>query len=145
MILYQLRCSLGHEFEAWFKDSAAYDEQAAAGHVSCPTCGDASVCKAPMAPGVISSKSATQTSRESEHRAQEVAQQILQAVNKLREHVEENCDYVGDQFADEARRIHAGKAEERGIYGEASDEETEELQEEGIDVFRLPGAPRRDN
>lgn len=145
MIRYQLRCSHGHEFEAWFKDSAAYDVQAEAGHVACPSCGDNAVCKAPMAPGVISSKSTTRSAKETEARAQQVAQQILQAVDKLRNHVEENCDYVGDQFADEARRIHYGKSEDRGIYGEASDEETEELIDEGIDVFQLPGSKRRDN
>ncbi len=145
MILYQLRCIDGHEFEAWFKDSTAYDLQAAAGQIVCPHCGLTEACKAPMAPGVVTSKSATVKREQSEVRAQEVAQQILQAVNKLREHVEDNCDYVGDQFPEEARRIHSEKSEERGIYGDASDEEVEELEEEGIDIMRLPGVGRRDN
>ena len=73
-----------------------------------------------------------------------VAEKILDAVDGLRTEVEENCDYVGDEFAEEARRIEYGEAEERGIYGEATDDEAEELDEEGIKFFRLP-FPRRRN
>jgi hypothetical protein len=73
-----------------------------------------------------------------------VAEKILEAVDCLREEVEENCDYVGDGFAEEARRIHYGETEEHDIYGEATDQETSELDEEGVDFFRLP-FPRRRN
>lgn len=142
MILYRLRCRASHDFEAWFLDSATFDRQAAAGDVSCPYCGTTKVGKAPMAPRLATAtvdRDAT-PKRESpaETRAGEVAARILDAVEGIRERVEETCDYVGDEFAQEARRIHKGEAEERGIYGEATTAEAEELDDEGIKVYRLP-------
>ncbi len=147
MILYQLRCGNGHEFEAWFRDSITYDSQAKGGDVACPFCSDTRVGKAVMAPNIAPGRSNT---REGQHqiaetRAQEVAEKILNAVNSIREHVEETCEDVGDQFAEEAKRIHYGEAEERSIYGEATDEEAEDLDEEGIEFYRLPMSPRRDS
>ena len=79
-----------------------------------------------------------------EKRAREVAEQILVAVSEIRDHLEANCDDVGDNFAEEARRIHHGEAEGRGIYGRATDEEAEDLDEEGIEFYRLPSI-RRDS
>lgn len=90
-----------------------------------------------MAPAV--SKSARRSDGAAEVRATEVAEQILQAVTKIRNKVEADCDYVGDQFAEEARRIHYGEADERGIYGEATIEEAMELDDEGIEIMALPG------
>ena len=153
MILYQLRCRKAHDFEAWFLDGETYDRQAASGHVACPYCGTTQVAKAPMAPRIGSSSSdapapsegATEGTTEgtAEVRAKEVAAKILAAVEDVREHVEENCEYVGDEFADEARRIKKGEAEERDIYGEASEAEADKLGDEGIPVFRLPFLRRR--
>lgn len=144
MIRYSLICSNNHDFEAWFKDSASCDEQGARGQIACPHCGDTDVRKAIMAPGLISSGAADTGA--AEERAHEVARKILAAVGGLREKIEDECDYVGDNFADEARRIHYGDAEERGIFGEATDSEVEELDEEGIEIFRVPDTPpRRDN
>jgi len=170
MIVYQLKCSEDHEFEAWFKDSATYTAQAADGDICCPFCSDTKVSKAMMAPNISPSRSkavvpaevtteapapakdvpaptttdvAAVVDKAAEVRALEVAEKILEAVDTLRKEVEANFDNVGDQFANEARRIHYGETDERGIYGEASDEEAEELDEEGIDVYRLPGRPRR--
>lgn len=145
MISYQLKCSTGHEFEAWFPSSASYDEQRASGDVSCPMCGDLEIMKAPMAPNVATSKGRESMRPAHEARAEEVAQEIVEAAHKLREHVEANCDNVGTEFAEEARRIHYGEAEERGIYGEATPEETQSLDDEGIEVFRLPNPPRRND
>ena len=141
MILYELNCSNGHNFEAWFRDSATYDKQAKRGDVECPVCSDTSIGKAPMAPRLSSSVK----KENGEERAKEVAEQILKAVNKIQEHVEENCDYVGDKFADEARAIHYGDADERGIYGEATGEEVSDLIEEEIDVLPLPGRNRKNS
>lgn len=135
MIRYRLVCSQDHEFEAWFKDSASYDTQVAEGHVTCPECGDDQVTKAVMAPGLKSSRSADAYA---EAKAHEVAERILAAVGAVHDEVEDEFDYVGDQFADEARAIHYGEAEERGIYGEATLEEAADLQDGGIDFFRLP-------
>lgn len=157
MIKYQLRCAQGHEFEGWFKDSAAFDRQRKRHDIDCPVCGDADVAKAPMAPSIAkgarppaSQQPAQPDSQDadddapliSEARAEEVAHKIIEAVTLLRNHVEKECDYVGDKFAEEARRIHYGETDERGIYGEATEEEAEELDDEGIRVFRIPGKPR---
>ena len=135
MIKYSVRCGKDHVFEAWFKDSATFDVQSKSGDIVCPQCGNNLIVKAPMAPRIVKSQ---QSDVSHESRAREVAERILEAAVEMRKEVEENCDYVGDHFADEARKIHYGEADERGIYGEASDEETQKLDDEGIDVIKLP-------
>lgn len=147
MILYQLRCADDHTFEAWFRDSKAYDRQAKSGHVECPYCGSTKVSKAPMAPSIAKGRgqgeNTTDINQMDDARASEVAQQILDAVGRIQSYAEENFENVGEDFADEARKIHYGEAEERGIYGKATDDEARELEEEGVEFVRLPGAPRR--
>jgi hypothetical protein len=137
MISFNLRCGKDHVFEAWFKDGKSYDRQAKQGRVACPVCGDNKVAKAPMAPniaaGVSRAPAADQASRAAELRA---------TLSKLRESVEKNCDYVGDTFAEEARKIHYKESEQRNIYGEATDQEAESLQEEGIEFGRIPWLSR---
>ena len=71
-----------------------------------------------------------------------MAPQMREMLQEMRKQVEANCDYVGDEFAEDARKIHYGETKERGIYGEASDSEAEALQEEGIEVGRIPWLPR---
>jgi hypothetical protein len=153
MILYHLKCTCGHDFDAWFRDSATYDRQEKRGQVSCPACASTKVSKAPMAPR-ISTQSRDNQARESqprdladtipspEARAREIAREILVAMGKMRKHAEETCEYVGERFADEARAIHDGDAEERGIYGEATIQEAKELYEDDIPV-RLLGIKGR--
>lgn len=141
MIVYRLRCADGHQFEGWFSDGATYDRQSAAGDVACPVCGDAHVRKAPMAPRLAKSRDGDGAR---DGHAVEAARQFVHAAEKLRREVEEKCEYVGERFAEEARRIHYGETEKRGIYGEASHEEAVGLHDEGIEVYRLP-RPRRDN
>lgn len=136
MIKYELRCAEGHGFEAWFRNGETYDAQAAAGEVACPVCGDARVAKAPMAPR-IGKHGGTDREAQAARRGE-----VLRLLGDLRRKVEENCDYVGDRFAEEARRIHYGETETRGIYGEASDDEASELAEEGIAFGRIPWVPR---
>ncbi|MCR4377680.1 MAG: DUF1178 family protein [Rhodospirillales bacterium] len=155
MILYQLSCDDEHTFEAWFRDSGAYDEQAKNGHVECPYCGSTKVAKAPMAPRIVSGvsdRAAEPTSssdgewdinKMDQNRAQEVAQKILDAVGNIREYAEKNLENVGDEFAEEALKIHHGETQERGIYGRASEDEARELEKEGVQFVRLPGTPRR--
>ena len=162
MICYQLLCEYDHGFEAWFKDSASFDEQAAKGEVQCPFCGNDHIRKAVMAPAVSTGKSSNTEAEERQQRAieaaeqtaqdlrggadpQEAAQAFMEVVTKLQKHVEETHEYVGENFADEARAIHYGDSEEREIYGEASAEETQELREEGIDVLTLPKIPNKEN
>lgn len=129
MIKYDLRCDNGDEFEAWFGSIADYDKQAAAGLVECPLCGSKHVEKAPMAPAV-------HTARGKEAQKERAVAMAMAA--KVREHIKENFDYVGDKFADEARKMHTGESEERAIWGEATPEEARELAEEGIPAAPLP-------
>jgi len=137
MIKYSVKCSNDHQFDGWFKDSATFDKQAKAKQVECPRCGDTKVSKAPMAPRISKS---SRSDKVIEARANEVAREMAEAAGKIREHVEENCDYVGTQFAEEARKIHYGEADERSIYGEATIDEAKDLDDEGIDVLPLPKA-----
>jgi hypothetical protein len=129
VIKYDLRCANGDEFEAWFASIADYDKQSESGLVECPHCGSKRVEKAPMAPAV-------RTSRAKEAQRERAVAMAMAA--KVREHIKENFDYVGDKFANEARKMHAGETEERAIWGEATPEEARELAEEGIPASPLP-------
>ena len=131
MILFQLRCGKDHHFDGWFRDNAAFDRQADAGHIACPVCGDTGVEKAIMAPRL---NKATGQALD----APDVARAVRQALGELRKSVEANCDYVGDRFAEEARKIHYGETPSRPIYGEASGDEAKELAEEGVAFQAIP-------
>jgi hypothetical protein len=145
MIKYGLKCENAHVFEAWFKNSATYDEQVAAGDILCAVCGSNKIDKAPMAPAVPR-KGAPAASRREEQAKQdaEKAATAMAALRQLKKSVEENCDYVGSRFAEEARKIHYGEVEKHGIYGEATPEESNELREEGIEVAEIPWLPNTD-
>ena len=130
MIVYNLRCKNGHEFEGWFRDSVAFDHQSSDGKLVCPSCNSRKVEKAIMAPSLAGM-------RDSEI-ARDQARQQRQFMTGLRKYVQENAEYVGPQFAEEARKIHYGETVDRHIYGETSLEEARELTEEGIDVAPLP-------
>lgn len=150
MILYNLCCSADHVFEAWFRDSTAFDEQAAAGEILCPVCGNASVTKAPMAPRIAKGGGEGGDRGDEPDPAPQTytntkATEMRQMLTELRRHVEDNSDYVGEKFAEEARKIHYGEREERNIYGEATEDQAEELTEEGIKVGRIPWLPRTDS
>lgn len=135
MILFKLRCAADHEFEGWFRDNAAYDRQRGRGEIACPDCGDTEIEKAVMAPRLgRSEKTATPPS----------PAEVRRALQLLRKHVETNCDYVGPGFAEEARRIHRGETDARGIYGEATPDELRELADEGIEVASIPWIPTSD-
>ena len=136
MIKYALVCATGHEFEGWFGSSSDYDDQAARGLVDCPVCGARDVKKQIMAPAVAGTKR-----QDSSDIAPQMREMMMQAQQAVRAHVEDNFDYVGDAFAKEARAIHEGKSEERGIYGEASPKEVTALIEDGVRVAPLPPAP----
>ena len=138
MILFKLRCSAEHEFEAWFRDGATYDRQAGRGQISCPRCGDSAIDKAPMAPRLGRSGSDEKT------KAPPSPAQLRRMLQEVRRHVEANCDYVGPRFAEEARRIHNGDADARGIYGEASEADSQALADDGIEVARIPWVPPSD-
>ena len=138
MIVYELKCSGGHVFEGWFRDAATFDRQAAAGKVACAVCGDSQVAKAPMAPRLAKRRDSDAASKPG------LPAEAVKTLTELRQKIETECDYVGERFVEEARRIHYGEGEKRGIYGEASDDQAKELVDEGIDVKKIPWLPRRD-
>jgi len=169
MIRFTLRCENDHSFESWFKDGAAFDRMAAAGLVECPVCGDTHVTKALMAPAIartpgvkgrperasapaaapppekpVETKPVPADPDAPRMAAGPLPAQMLALLQRMRAEVEKNCDYVGEDFATEARRIHNGEADARGIYGEATDDEAEALRDDGIEVARLPWVPRSD-
>lgn len=163
MIRYSLRCAEGHAFESWFRDSAAFDKLAASNSLACAICGDSRVEKAIMAPALAGSER-TPSGAESDapaaqdnaggHGADSAEQpqllsgpggRVEQALNELRRHLAAKADYVGQDFSNEARRIHLGESDERAIWGEASPDEAKALVEEGIPVAPLPFLNRRDD
>ncbi len=137
MIQYRLRCKDGHEFDSWFQSSAAYERLAASGHVACAVCGAAGVEKALMAPAV--KKPGAEAARPLTDPATEAERQLAD----LRRQIEENSDYVGLNFAAEARAIHDGESPARSIHGEARIDEARALLEDGIPVAPLPFRPAR--
>ena len=135
MKVLNLRCSNSHAFEGWFASEDDFQGQLARGLVECPLCGDAAVSKMLSAPRL--NLGAAQP--ESRQDVVSVPQPELQAAwLKMVRHVMANTDDVGERFPEEARRIHYGETEQRGIRGQASPEETEALLEEGIGVLPLP-------
>jgi hypothetical protein len=157
VIHYQLRCEDGHEFDGWFKDSGNFEKQAKRGLIACPVCAGTRVDRALMAPRLGG------RGRVIEHEPAPVAveaapkpapvqaaggvipDQMRALLHKLRAEVEKNCDYVGPDFAKEARKIHHGEAPPRGIYGESTEAEAEALADDGIGVARIPWLPRADS
>lgn len=139
MIKYALACEHNHEFEGWFGASAEFEAQAGRGLIACPTCGSKAIAKQIMAPAVLGAKKRGEAHSGS-GRGQK-RQMMMEAMAHVRRHVEDNFDYVGDTFAKEARAIHEGKSEERGIYGEATHAEVKGLVEDGVPVAPLPPKP----
>ncbi|HTW25976.1 MAG TPA: DUF1178 family protein [Acetobacteraceae bacterium] len=157
MIHYQLRCSRAHEFDGWFRDSRTFADQAKRGLLECPECGDVRIEQALMAPSIggraaePSPPPAPPAPAPPSSEPVKVAAptevmpaQVRAMLQRLRAEVERNCDYVGERFADEARRIHRGETERRGIYGESTPDQVETLAEEGITVSRIPWVSRAD-
>ena len=160
MIRYALICDRKHEFEAWFNNSADYDQQAKRGLVACPLCESSKVDKAIMAPAISSARKrrsapavapepiaasvpqadsapvAMLSPQETEFRAK---------LKELRDHLTKNADNVGKKFPEEARKMHYGDIEHRSIYGEASPKEAKELAEEGVEFHPLPILPDERN
>ncbi|TWB27385.1 DUF1178 family protein [Nitrospirillum viridazoti] len=161
MILYEMKCGQGHTFDVWFRNADACDQQVAAGEVACAVCGDHTVGKAPMAPRIAKGRGARveespapvpvppQPAQEvtpaavAEAAAQGPAA-MMSLLREMRRQVEANATHVGDRFAEEARKIHYGEAEAKAIYGETTDEEAAELEDEGVTFARIPWVPKHD-
>lgn len=163
MIHYQLRCAAGHEFDGWFRDSEGFEKLAKAGMVECTVCGGTDVSRALMAPAIakkgkeappvpVPTPAPPVAAPEAPPAAPpggmaaagRAPAQLVALLQRIRAEVEKSCDYVGRDFAEEARKMHRGESDRRGIYGEASDSEAESLAEEGIQVARIPWVPPAD-
>lgn len=156
MIHYQLRCSQNHEFDSWFKDSASFEKQAASGLIECPECGGPDIERALMAPALSKGEALpvpveapsppveASAPAPAKVAAGRLPAQMLAALQRMRAEVEKNCEYVGPDFADQARAMHRGEIEPKGIYGESTDDQAERLAEEGIAVAKIPWVPRAD-
>ncbi len=141
MIRFSLICDHDHEFEAWFRNNDDFDTQKRRGFVECPACGSRKVGQALMAPAVS-------TGRKKEKMAlamNEMQKKALAEMKALSEKIRANADYVGDRFAEEARRIHFGETEARGIYGEATLDEAKSLAEDGVGFMPIPVFPEDRN
>lgn len=159
MIVFDLSCDGGHQFEGWFGSSADYARQAERGLVSCPQCGSVAVTKAPMAPAVPRKGNQDSPRRRSEdaaargqppHRAPTEGQAVTRgplppevsaALEKLAEAQAKalaSSRWVGGDFAEQSRAMHYGERDAAPIHGQASMEEAEELLEEGIAITPLP-------
>lgn len=148
MIVFDLKCGAGHVFEAWFNNSESYAAQAAAGQLTCPSCGNTEIVKAPMAPNIATGTPAPEkpalpaaaagAAVHAAYAGQDVKAHFKRFLEEVKTHVEENFDYVGKKFAEEARKIHYGEEESRPIYGEATVAESAALRDEGIDFVELP-------
>jgi len=150
MIVYELRCSAGHGFEAWFRNSDTYDQQHAAHQISCPMCGIDDVSKAPMAPRIAKSRGEPVPVQNTPAPPQgqvtsEQMRLVMSKIAELNKHIAETCDYVGKDFPEEARKIHYCEVEHHEIYGEATQDEAAELRDEGIAVASVPWIRRSDS
>ena len=132
MIKYSLECNQSHTFDAWFSDSLNFEKQNKKNQISCPNCSSLIIKKSIMAPSIPSKNYKSDLLNEKKDKVEVV-------LSKVRKHVEDNFDYVGDKFADEARSMHYGEKEEREIYGETTIEDAVDLIEEGVNVKPMPG------
>lgn len=140
MIRYALKCSNDHGFESWFSSSSSFDDLRGRGHVACPHCGDADVDKALMAPSLPAGRDTDGPSKPNLSTSDTPVEEKLR---KLRAMVEKNADYVGRDFARQARAIHDGDSTDRPIWGEARPDEAKKLLDDGIPVAPLPFLPSR--
>jgi hypothetical protein len=149
MIRYALACNSGHGFEGWFASSADYDRQREGELVQCPTCGSSDISKELMAPAVSTARKREERSEKSTSMVSAavpasldgVTREKLRQLREMRDRILADSENVGPRFSEEARKIHYGEAEQRGIHGQASLEEAAELIEEGISVLPIPDLP----
>lgn len=143
MIQYTLKCAEGHSFDSWFQSGDAFEKLLNAGMISCAICGSHEVEKSLMAPRVRPARTAASPKAPEERPLSHPASPQEAAMAQLRDHVEKNSDYVGMNFAAEARAMHDGERPERAIHGEAKLDEAKKLIEDGVPVAPLPFRPTR--
>lgn len=140
MIRYALKCENDHRFESWFQSGDAFDGLVTRGLVGCPDCASTSVAKDLMAPKVTPARKKAAAPQPMTNAPDP---ELVEALKKLRDHVESTSDYVGDAFAKEARAMHEGEIPHRPIYGEAKPDEARKLMEDGVPAMPLPFIPRQ--
>lgn len=150
MIKFDLACTAGHEFEAWFKSGATFDAQAQAHQLACPTCGSTGIAKRPMAPAIQSGRSKPTADdladrNAGESSAQVIAAEFRDALKAFRSDIVAHTENVGERFAEEARSMHYGETPKRPIRGAATAEEASELLDEGVEFGVLPPLPEDKN
>ena len=137
MIVYNLACENAHRFEGWFSSAEDFDAQSIDGSLSCPVCGSLEIVRQPSAPYV-----STREAEQAEAQKQALtAEQMAEMRKKFVEHIISKSEDVGQQFPEEARRIHYKEAPVRSIRGQASRRDVDELREEGIEVLSIPALP----
>ena len=137
MIVFNLICfECDYDFEGWFDSSAAFESQKKRKLLNCPNCESNNIKKTLVAPNVAKKSNAKKITNK---------KTIASNIKKIKKIVEENFDYVGDKFTEEAKKIKYGEVKERAIYGEASIEQTKELIDEDIDVLPLPFSTKKSN
>lgn len=142
MICFSLACDKGHSFESWFASNDKFDALQRAGHVACPVCNSSDVSKELMAPPVRASRKAKKASNP-QPMAATPDPDVAKAIGAIRDHVEKNSDYVGDNFVKEARAMHDGNSPRRSIHGQARAEDAKKLIEDGVPALPLPFIPRQ--
>jgi hypothetical protein len=138
VIKFSLRCDQGHDFEAWFRDSGDFDTQKKRGFLECPSCGSNHVEKALMAPRVTTARKREEVAVAIGNAAQ---REIMAKLQEMAREVRKSGEDVGNRFPEEARKIHYGETDARGIYGKATVEEVTGLLEEGVEIMPLPDLP----
>ncbi len=132
MIVLNLKCeNCNNEFEGWFASSKSCDQQIQKGFVECTRCFSQEVKKGLSKPNVAVKKGSVKSE-------EKVLKEVKSKITEVKRFIEKNCDYVGDQFSYEARRIHYDKTKKKAVYGTASKEEVKELNDEGIEVASIP-------
>ncbi len=142
MIRYSLHCEQAHAFEGWFCSSADFDRQLQTGFLTCPTCGSSSISKTLMAPSVSTARAKDTMAALA---VEDGKRQMLEKVKEIVTAIKATSEDVGDRFPEEARKIHYGEADHRGIMGKATLDEAKALMDEGIGIAPLPVLPEDAN
>ena len=138
MINYTLKCDQNHTFDSWFKSAEAFEMLVKKSMVVCSECGSTKITKAIMTPSVSTSRKKDKKNQELEKKSK-----IKNDILELKKKIEANSEYVGNNFANEARSMYLGETPERSIYGEAKADDAKKLIDDGIPVMPLPFLPAK--
>ncbi len=136
-----MQCQFGHSFEGWFRSAEDFTSQNDKGLLICPTCDNNCISRLPSAAHIQPTKATVDRSKTQSLNDQVLNVEVKKKLLQVAEQILKDSEDVGDQFANEARRIHRKQSDMRTIHGTATSEESKELKEEGIDVVPLPFLP----